>query len=597
MTTSASRLYSFSSFILNLTSGCLLKAGQEIKLRPKSFRLLQYLLENRGRLVGKDELIQAVWPDSFVTPNSLVKCVKDIRLALGDDSSQIIRTVARRGYIFIAAVSEEERVTAKPIVETGAGVRILVREGEATTAQTLKSIAILPFILLDGGDEHLGLAIADALITRFSKVRRMIVRPTGAIIKYGRGTQDPLAAGKDLGVDLLVEGSIQRSGERMRVTARLLRVRDGAPVWADQFHENLLDIFNAQDSISVQIAEAVTLNLTAEERNLLTRRLTKDLEAYHLYLRGRYFFNQMTEENLRRAIGIFEQAIARDPGYAMAYTGIADSYLVLGSWAAGAMPPREAYPKAKSAALRALELDPALAEAHTSMAAVVKVFDWDWAEAEKGFRRAIELDPSYPTAHQWYAMYLSAMGRLPEALDEVRLAHGLAPLSHIISRDMGRVYLFACQYCDAIQQLEHTLEMEPNFVPALFFLGTAYAVEKRYGEALAVLQKAVDVSGGKPHLLAALGHTYAACGQIDAALRTLDGLREQAKRRYVSPYNFAVIYAGLGEVDRAFAYLEKTYEERSNWLVFLRGEPRLSSLRQDPRLVDLIRRVGLTQLA
>ena len=597
MGTPAHRLYSFDGFTLNLISGCLLKDGCEVKLRPKSFKLLECLVENRGRLVGKHELIEAVWPDAYVTSNSLVKSVKDIRLALGDDSGRIIRTVARRGYIFAAAVSEEEVGTAKSAVEKNREVRILARQGEAGAIQAPISIAILPFLLLDGGDPYLGLSFADALITGFSKLRRIIVRPTGTIIKYGREERDPLAAGKDLGVDLVLEGSIQRSGERMRITARLLHVRDGSPVWADQFHEDLLDIFSVQSSISVRIAEAVTLKLTAEERNVLTRRLTKDPEAYHLYLRGRYFWNQMTEEALKRAVGIFENSIARDQGYAMAYTGIADSYLVLGSWAAGAMPPREAYPKAASAARRALELDPSLAEAHTSMAAVVKVFDWNWAEAEKGFRRAIELDPSYATAHQWYAMYLSAMGRLPEALQEVALAHGLAPLSHIISRDLGRVYVFAGQHREAIQQLEQTLELEPNFVPALFFLGTAFAMEKRYDEALAVLHRAADLSGGKPHLLAALGHTYAVCGQIDAAMRILDRLREQGEQRYVSPYNLAVIYAGLGEVDTAFGYLEKTYEERSNWLVFLRGEPRLNCLRQDPRFGDILRKVGLPLLA
>jgi DNA-binding winged helix-turn-helix (wHTH) protein/tetratricopeptide (TPR) repeat protein len=590
----AHSLYSFNGFLLDLTSGCLVKEGHELKLRPKSFRLLEYLVNNRGRLVRKDELIRALWPDSFVTENSLVKCVNDVRVALGDNSNQIIKTVARRGYIFIGKViNGGSTATGSISAEQTKSIRTVFCPEEIRETCALPTLAVLPFLSLDGGEEYFGLAIADALITRFSKLRRIIVRPMGAVMKYSRLAQDPLIAGRELAVDLVLEGSIQRAADKLRVTARLISVRDRSPVWAEQLHEKLSDIFKVQDSISIQIAEAVIINLTEKERTLLTRRHTKAPKAYDAYLKGRYFWNQMSEESLRKAIELFEQAIACDPGYAMAYAGVADCYLVLGSWAVGAMRPSDAYPKAKSAALRALQLEPMLAEAHTSMAAVIKVFDWNWEEAERGFKRAIEIDPSYPTAHQWYAMYLSAMGRLYEATEEIHLAHGLAPLSHAISKDLARVYFFARQYQDAIKHLEQTLELEPHFVPALFFLGIAYGIEKRYEESQSILRKAVSVSGGKAHLVAALGHTLAACGQTDAALSILGELRDQSARRYVSPYNFAIIHAGLGHSDLAFTYLEKTYEERSNWLVFLRGEPRLDCLRPDPRFQDLMRRVGL----
>ena len=585
------RVYSFDSFTLDLSLGCLLREGHEVKLRPKSFVALTYLIENSGRLISKDELLHAIWPDSFVTDDSLVKCLKEIRLALSDDTHQLIKTVPRRGYIFSPGVVASRTAIYEEQTE---GLKVTIDE-EVETAPTTNSIAVLPFQLLDGDDKYLGLGLADALITRFCKLRRIIVRPTGTVIQYANKILDPLVAAKELDVNLLLEGSIQRSGDKIRVSVRLLRVCDGSPLWADKLDEKAADIFNLQDSISEKVAEAVSWKLTREEKDLLIRRYTEVPEAYQLYLKGRYFWNQMTEESLKKAIGYFEQAIASDPQYAMAYAGIADSYIVLGAWATGALAPREAYPKAKVAALKALECDYTLAEAHTSMAAVIKVFDWNWAEAEKGFKRAIELDPSYPTAHQWYAMYLNAMGRLPEAIEEIKRAHGLAPLSHVISRDLSRVFFFAREYESALKQLEQTLEMEPNFVPALFFQGTTFAQLKRFDESVSVLQRAVTLTAGKAYLLAALGHTYAISGERDQAMRIIDELREQAKRRYVSPYNFAIIYAGLGESDQAFTYLERTYEERANWLVFLRGEARLDCLRSDARFADLMRRVGLMQ--
>ncbi len=626
--------YSFEGFTLDLTRGCLLREGQEVKLRPKSFELLRYLVERGGRLVGRTELMQAIWPDTFVSEESLAQCLMEVRRALQDDSQRIVKTVPRRGYIFLTKVSEPPAVeTPQPrlrwprtrvlllasallLVGLGAAFfyrRVFPRANEPAT------LAVLPFRLLsqNGRDESLELGMADALITRLSNVRQIIVRPTSAVRRYLDDRTDALAAGRQLQTDWVLEGSMQRSGDRIRVTVQLLGMSAGKSTWANTFDEKFTDIFSVQDQISERVADALAVELTGEERRRLSRRYTADPEAYQLYLRGRYHWNKRTNAGLHKAIECFEQAIAKDPNYAAAYAGLADSYNVLGSHDQGALAPKEAFPKATAAAQRALTIDETLAEAHAALAFTKFHYEWDWAAAQKEFRRAFDLNPRYPTLQQWYSHYSMAMGRTEDSLAASKRGVGLDPIDIPINAHLGWHYLYARQYDAALEASRRALDLDPNHPEPNWYLGMAYEQKGDYQRAIGefhiayllsggsparpsslayiyALERGV-VGGGNPVYLSSLGHADALAGNIVEARKVLGELDELAKHRYVSPYERAVVHAGLGETEEAFAWLEKAYAERAGWLVYLQVEPRLDRLRSDPRFGDLVRRVGLAR--
>ena len=460
----------------------------------------------------------------------------------------------------------------------------------------IKSLAVLPFksLTADGADEYLGVGIAETLTTRLASLRLLTVRPSSAVLKYAASEKGTIVAGQELKVDSVLEGSIQRLGERLRVTVRLVSVSDISLLWADHFDENFTDIFKVEDSISKKVAEALALKLSSEDQRRLIKRDTDNAEAYQVYLKGRFFWNKRTEEGFRLGIAQFKQAVEKDPGYALAYAGLADSYTGLTFYNFAA--PQETMPKAREAAMNALGIDTTLAEAHASLAHVRVNYDWEFSDAEREFRLAIELNPDYATAHQWYAIhYLTATGQLEEALLEMKRALDLEPTSLVMNTFLGATLYFAGRYDDAIEQCRKTIEMDSNFAVAHWHLGLAYEQKGMLGDAIAEIQKAITLSGRSPLIVAALGHAYAKAGKRNEASRILDELQKLSAVRYVSSYELAAIYVALGEREQAFQGLERSYKERSFHLINLKVRPEFASLRADPRFHDLVRRIGLPQ--
>ena len=473
------------------------------------------------------------------------------------------------------------------------GLAAAVGFGQVTNRPALKAIAVLPFkpISKEGRDEYLELGMADALITRLSNIKQVVVRPTSAARRYMELETDPVIAGREMRVEAVLEGNIQRLTDRIRVTTRLVRVEDGSALWAGTFDERFTDIFAVQDSISEKVAAALALKLTGEEKERLAKRYTENTGAYHLYLKGRYYWNKRATDALRKSIDCFYQAIEIDPNYALAYSGLADAYTFLGDVGITAMSPREAFVKGRGAATKALKIDDELAEAHASLGHL-NMHNFQWADASRELRRAIELKPNYATTHQWYAFYLIFTGAADEALKEIAHAQWLDPLSQPINADVAELYFYAGQCDRAIEQYRKTLEIDPQYHRAHLNLGRVYEHLGMRREAFEEFE-AAQASFDCPEILAAHAHAHATFGNRAEALRLLAKLGEIAKRDYVSPYDMAVIHVGLGELDRAFEWLDRGYEERSGWMIYVTVDPQLAPLRSDARYKELVRRIGL----
>jgi len=499
-----------------------------------------------------------------------------LRKALGAgerDGESYIATVPRRGYRFAANVRE---VSEAKLSGHGAASR---------------SLAVLPFKLFGDATSEawLGLGMANALITRLSSLPRLIVRPTSAVSRYTGLERDPQTVGRELNVELILEGGVQCAGERIRVTVQLVSVASGAPLWAEKFDERLTDIFAVEDYISERVANSLMLRLMDQGQKPAPGRGAENREAYQHYLRGNYYWNQRTAEGLKQAITCFNQAIALDPLLAPAHIGLAESYALLGC-VHGELPPREAMPQAKAAAQAALELDEQLAEAHTALALTLALYDWDWVGAERAYLRALEINPAHATARHWYGLLLAWRGRLEEALIELRCAQQLDPFSPIIGANVAWALYASRRYDEAIAECRKTVEMTPNFYRAHVYLGWAYEQIGAFEAAISEFRLAMELHGGGPEITG-LGHAYARVGRIDEANLVIAELRERATRGYISPYAFALIYAGLNDSDNTFAWLERAYEDRTHWLVFLQVEPRFDRLCEDPRFIDLLHRV------
>jgi DNA-binding winged helix-turn-helix (wHTH) protein/TolB-like protein/cytochrome c-type biogenesis protein CcmH/NrfG len=646
----ARQFYEFGPFRVDAAKRLLLRDGEMVSVAPKAYEILLVLLQNSGRVMEKDELMSKVWPDTVVEENNLTVNMSALRRALGESKGEhrYIVTVPGRGYQFAASVNElwdeetdlvlQEQTLSRLVIEeqerdgeqngstdigaghvapiSSASVRPRLIRGTRslivlallllaiTTVSYIwmgnkpkqseagarpRSIAVLPFkpLATEGRDESLELGMADTLIFRLSGLRGLVVRPISAVRKYADLNQDPLAAGREQQVDAVLDSTIQIAGGKVRVTARLVRVADGAVLWADRGEQQSADLFAVQDAIAEKLAGSLALKLTDEERQRLTRRYTDNSEAYQLYLRGRYFSEKRTRDGITKGIEYFRQAIEKDPDYALAYAGLADSYTLLRLWAFA--PAKETVPQARAAAEKALRLDDSLAEAHAALARV-KEHSLDWSGAEIEYRRAVELNPNYETAHHWYATHLAAMGRLDEAMAEVRRAQELDPLSLIINLEVGRILYFRRQNDQAIAQLQKTLEMDPNFGATHVQLGVAYEQTGMYEEAIAEYQKMP--SGG----LARIGRVYALSGKRREAQKVLDELKGQSVSPVGNNRRMAVIYAGLGENEQAIAWLEKALDEGDeDFLYFLRVDPMWDGLRSEPRFQDLLRRMGLSQ--
>jgi len=500
----------------------------------------------------------------------------------------------------------EQRGVARAVDDNSDGragrrVETLLREGSVEAADdrpraprrpagtlSVKSIAVLPFKDFGavGDEERLGPGLADVLITRLSVLKGVSVRPTSAVLKFDG--QDSVAAVRRLEVDAVLEGSIHRHDSRVRVTARLVAVNDRAMLWGAQFDEQPKDLFAIQDALSGQVAQALVSDLSDVEARMIAKRPTESIEAYQHYMKGRYFWNKRTTADAEKAIAHFEQAIARDPNYALAYSGLADCYALR-----TALPPGEAMPKAKAAALKALELDDTLAEAHASLALVKELYGFDYPGAEREFKRAIELNPSYALAHGWYAMHLTKSGRFDEGAEAARRAQELDPTSPSLHIYAAWNFYHSRQFDRSIEEVRRAVELDPNARTAYYIATYAYAAKGMYKEVIAEAEKAKSVSINHSDTLGVFGYVYAVAGRAGEARKILAELKELSGQGHVSPYHMAIIHAGLAETDPALNHLEQACRERVEALFFLKVDPAFDGLRDKPRFQELLKKLDL----
>jgi len=649
-------IYEFGEFRLDVANYLLLRGGEMVPLKPKVFETLLVLIEGRGRVLSKEELMQRLWPEMVVDEANLTQNIYLLRKVFGGDAHGLkyIETIPKRGYRFVAEIREgetlivEEIRTARVVVaeeieeeetsaadgqenwfeaiylpntrpDTTSAQRCdmsrrlkalllvpsvlglfalflyfnLIRVNESGKADPpIKSLAVLPFKSLGAvqSDESLGLGMTEALITRLSRLNQVVVRPMSAVRGYATSSLDSILVGKKLKVDAVLEGSIQKADDGVRVTARLLRVVDGKPLRTYNYDEHLTDIFAVQDTVSALITQALTQMLTGGEQGPSNRRETDNPEAHQLYLKGRWYWDKRTAKGYEKAIEHFDQAISLDPRYALAYSGLADTYILLGGCDFAA--PNGVMLKARAAAEKAFMLDATLAEAHTSLALIAQNYERDWVGAEKEYQKALELDPNYAAAQAWYGEFLAWLSRPNEGSARMEQALKLDPLSLPFNKDAGVILYLSRQYDRAIKQLRKTLELDQNFVEAHRVLAEVYLQRELYDDALAANRKAYELEGDSKSL-AGVGQVFAAMGKRGEAQRVLSQLQEKAKRQHVQPLRIAIIYAALGEKDQAFAWLEKEYEERGAGLIGLKTDPVWDSLRSDPRFAKLLRHLRL----
>ncbi len=453
---------------------------------------------------------------------------------------------------------------------------------------SIGAIAVLPFSNAnpDPNTEYLSDGITESIINSLSQLPKLKVLARNTVFTYKGKDVDLKKVGRELNVEAIVTGTIRQQENRLIINASLVQVPDGVQIWGEQYNREISDILNVQSEISRTISAQLKLKLTGEEQEKVAKHYTEDSEAYQLYLRGLYFWNKRSPQGFARALESFQDAIRKDPNYALAYAGLANTYTLLPAWAL--LPPKEGHPKARAAALKALALDDSLAEAHAALAHTEHNYEWNWKEAEKSYRRAIELNPNYAIAHHWYASFLLEMGRKEEAIAEKRLALQLDPLSLIINSDLGFVYYNARQYDRAIEQLQKTIELDPGFIWTYQNLGFVYEQKKMYAESIASFQKALSLSPDSMEIQAELARAYAASGDSAQARQLLERLLKASADHYVASFDFAMIYAALADKDRAFEWLQKAFDERSYQITSLQVEPRVDSLRSDPRFAKMI---------
>lgn len=621
---SAPRIVRFGLFEFDRESGELRKHGLRIKLQGQPIHILALLLERPGEVVSREELQKRLWQaDTFVDfEHSLNAAIKRLRAALGDsaDSPRFIETLARRGYRFIAPLTQAaalpERAAPAPVLAQPApatrraswfvaaiasGVVLvaaaaLIASGalrHRAASSSIRSLVVLPLANLSGDrdQDYFVEGMTDALRENLESIRTLRIISRTSSIHYRGNTESLPEIARELSVDAAVEGSVLRSGDRVRITVELVEASTEKHLWGNSFEVDLKDVFGVQSQVAEEIADGIRVSLSPPDRARLARTYAPNPDAYLAYARGRFWWNRRTEQDMKQAIVYFQEAIEKDHNYALAYDGLADCWVALGWY--GYLSPSETFPHAREAVNRALSLDDSLSEAHTSLAFVSVYYDRDWEKAEREFRRAIELNPNYANGHHWYGEFLSLVGRHKQAIAEAERARELDPLSNIINTWVGSRYLFARQYDKAIEQYRNAVEMDPAFVPVHLMLGRAYEQKQMFQEAIAELQRAVSLSGGSPVYLAALAHAYGAAGRRADAQKSVQALRELSKKTYVSPVDFAVVYLGLGQKDSALAFLEKGAEERSPRIAFLGVDPDFDGLRSDIRFQRLITRIGL----
>jgi len=637
------KAFRFGKFFLDDQERVLLRDGRPVALTQKAFDLLVVLVRNSGHLVTKDDLLDEVWPDAVVAEVNLSVNISALRKVLAKEggTDKYIETVPKRGYRFIEPVelvasesldivlrhrmsarisvvdefqeSAETQptkqnpqqevpnrslisriVARKQVIATvafilvvGIGVFWYARSGAVNGK--IDSIAVLPFSTDDPINAYLADGLSESTMNGLAKLTNLRVAPRTSVLRYKSQSVNPPQVGQELGVQAVVIGRVSHKNELLTIQLDLIDARRNSEISAFRYTGGPSDLISLQTRMTQDLSRALNVTATGEEQQLLAHHVTENSDAYRAYLEGRYFWNQKSETGLKKAIEGFQRATQIDPNFALAYSGLADSFTTLGYFSY--ISPTQAFPVAKNYALKAIELDPALAEPHASLGYDKFYFDWDWAGAENEFRRAIELNANYATAHQWYSIYLLSAGRPNEAFQEIFKARQYDPLSLSINTDIGFHHYYNKQYEEAIKQLTTALEMKKDFPLAHLWLGRSYQQLGRYDEALAEFRQVEGAFNGWPVSIAALGYVDGVSGRRSEASKELSKLESLSKQRYVTAYGVALVYAGMGQTDETFEWLNKAFDERSHWLVWLRLDPRWDNVRSDPRFGELIERM------
>jgi DNA-binding winged helix-turn-helix (wHTH) protein/tetratricopeptide (TPR) repeat protein len=570
------RIYEFGDFRLDAARRLLLGSdGLPLPLTPKAFDTLLYLVEHSEAVLDKEVLMKAIWPDTIVEENNLNQNISVLRRVLGGDRHEhrYILTVPGRGYRFVASIRTHTAPQA------------------SSSLASAGTIAVLPFkpVVKENRDASLEIGMADTLIARLSCIQQIVVRPLSSVRKYADLEQDPLVAGRELAVESVLEGSLQRRGDKIRVTVRLVNVSNGSSLWAGTFDERFTNIFALQDAISERVVSGLAVQLTREDKTRLAKRYTENTEAYQLYLKGRYYWWKTSPEEFRKSRDYFHQAVNTDPSYALGYCGLNSYYGFASAW--GILPPEQGWPKAEWAINKALELDTSLAEAHLGLAAFKMVYQRDWKGAESEAKRGIELNPQFDEIHYFYSFYLLVMGRFEEALAECRRALACDPFSIRINQHLGSTLYYASRYDEAIRQYQQTIELEPNNHSAHQFLGDAYEQNGMYSDAIEEWHRAMTLANDG-ELAAILKSGYAEPGFSNAvqavALKTIERLNDRAQKgEYVPAIHFARAYVRLDEKDQAIRWLIQSCEERNVYALMIARDPLYNILRTDPRFIRL----------
>jgi TolB-like protein/DNA-binding winged helix-turn-helix (wHTH) protein/Tfp pilus assembly protein PilF len=616
MSEQKSHSYEFGPFRLDPLKRRLLRGGEALRLTPKAFDLLLVLVEESGRTVEKDELLERVWAGTIVEENNLNQNITALRKLLGDSrqESQYIATIPGLGYRFVAEVRKEEftqsrkdakEVRTRPSRVFRYAVLILVPLVLAAIAYAwytrekprpaISSLMVLPLENLSGDpvEEYFADGMTDALIGDLAQLGGLhVISRTSSMHYKGTKKSLPQIAG-EINVDAVVEGTVQRSGDRVVVRAQLIHAATDRHLWVQTYTRDVRDVLDLQSEIAQAVAREVRIQLTPGEQARFTARRPVQPKAYDNYLQGRYlYWNKRTEENLNKAIELFQNAIKEDANYAPAYVGLADCYNALSVVQISALPPIEGRRRAEEAATKALELDSGLAEAYTALG-YINHYNWNWSAAEQHFKRALELNPSYANAHNFYASYLMSRGRIDESIAASNRARELDPFSLAINVQRGFLLENARRYGEAIEQLRAVTAMDPNHYQAYWSLGHTYAANGQFAEAVAAAEKAVQLSDRAPGALGILGLAYGLAGRKAEALRIANELLELNKTRYVTPAALVNVYLGLDDKEQAFVWLEKAFQERSNYVAYLKVFPIVDPIRSDRRFADLVGKVGL----
>jgi len=643
--------YEFGPFRLDPEQHLLMRGDELVALPPKAFETLVLLVENGGRVLQKKELMEALWPDSFVEESNLTQNIFLLRKALGEESGEYIKTVPRIGYRFVAGVSEvldesealvgashsrQRIVVHEEVVEhedempanvsavalslvpvsqhrihpalliigafllatiIGGGIWLVSRarnaKGAAGAGPVIDSIAVLPFSNQagDADSEYLSDGITESLINSLTQLKGLRVIPRTTVFHYKSREVDPQSAGRDLKVRAVLVGRVLQHGDTLSIQTELIDIDTESQLWGAQYNRKLSDLLAIQEDIAKEISGKLRLKLSGDEQKQLAKRYTDNIEAYQLYLKGRYNATKYTPEGVNKAIECFNKAIAIDPNYALAYDGLAYCYYAADWWD---YPAKESMAKGRAFAAKALEIDPRLAEAHTSLGIIHMWLDYDWPAAEKELNRALELNPNYASGHLWRGFLSLTAERFDESIAEGKRAVELDPLSPEANSSLGVYLFYARRYDEALQQLRVTVELEPNYWFAHIYLARVYERKGQIPAAIEELEKAKRMEGAAWEVWSALGYAYAISGRRAEAQKVINELKEnKEKRSWLYPYYLATIYAGLGEKDQAFAYLNKEFDEGAYYLNYLRVDPELDNLRSDPRFAILVRRVGL----